>query len=93
MDEAEVVERFLGRSDEAVTKAFEAHLGRRLPDDWEDGYQNLYRGRLSRQSLTLVDGILEALDGISLPTCVASSGTHDKMRHTLGLTGLRGGRG
>jgi beta-phosphoglucomutase-like phosphatase (HAD superfamily) len=25
---------------------------------------------------------------IKLPTCVASSGSHDKMRHTLGRTGL-----
>ncbi len=32
--------------------------------------------------------MLEALDRIALPTCVASSGTHDHMRFTLGLTGL-----
>jgi beta-phosphoglucomutase-like phosphatase (HAD superfamily) len=25
---------------------------------------------------------------VALPTCVASSGSHDKMRYTLGLTGL-----
>jgi beta-phosphoglucomutase-like phosphatase (HAD superfamily) len=31
---------------------------------------------------------VEALDRITLPTCVASSGSHDKMRFTLGLTGL-----
>jgi beta-phosphoglucomutase-like phosphatase (HAD superfamily) len=34
-----------------------------------------------------VDG-LEALDKIELPTCVASSGSQEKMRFTLGLTGL-----
>ena len=33
-------------------------------------------------------GVVEALDRITLPTCVASSGTHDKIRFTLGLTGL-----
>ena len=38
--------------------------------------------------LTAVDGIGEALDRITATTCVASSGTHDKMRFTLGLTGL-----
>ena len=32
--------------------------------------------------------MLEALDRITLPTCVASSGTHDHLRYTLGLTGL-----
>ena len=31
---------------------------------------------------------LTSLDRILLPTCVASSGTHDKMKFTLGLTGL-----
>lgn len=33
-------------------------------------------------------GLPEALDALTLPTCVASSGPHDKMRHTLGRTGL-----
>jgi HAD superfamily hydrolase (TIGR01509 family) len=35
-----------------------------------------------------VDGIVEALDRIRTPTCVASSGSHEKMRYTLGKTGL-----
>ena len=38
--------------------------------------------------LTAIPGIVEALDAITLPTCVASNGGHAKMRHTLGLTGL-----
>src|SRR5262249_39994954 len=32
--------------------------------------------------------LLDRLDSAGVPTCVASSGTHDKMRFTLGLTGL-----
>lgn len=39
--------------------------------------------------LTAVPGIVDALDALThLPTCVASSGSHDKMRFTLGMTGL-----
>jgi HAD superfamily hydrolase (TIGR01509 family) len=38
--------------------------------------------------LTAVEGISDALDAITQLTCVASSGTHEKMRHTLGRTGL-----
>jgi HAD superfamily hydrolase (TIGR01509 family) len=38
--------------------------------------------------LSPVEGLPEALDAITLPTCVASSGSHEKMRHTLGRTGL-----
>lgn len=37
---------------------------------------------------TSVEGLAEALDAIALPTCVASSGSHEKMPHTLGRTGL-----
>ena len=35
-----------------------------------------------------VDGVVEALDAIRMSTCVASSGTHEKIRHSLGLVGL-----
>lgn len=87
MDEAEVVKRFVGLSSESIRQEIEAHLGRRLPDDWEADYGHLYREAFETE-LVPVDGILEALDRITLPTCVASSGGHDKMRHTLGLTGL-----
>jgi HAD superfamily hydrolase (TIGR01509 family) len=38
-----------------------------------------------------VPGIVDALRKITLPTCVASSGSHDRMRFTLGRTGLLDG--
>ena len=87
LTESEIVERFVGRSTESITAAIEAHIGRPLPSDWDDGFEPLYREALARE-LTPIDGIIEALDAIALPTCVASSGSHDKMRFTLGLTGL-----
>jgi HAD superfamily hydrolase (TIGR01509 family) len=40
------------------------------------------------RELKPVPGIVEALEEIELPTCVASSGSHEKMRLTLGLTDL-----
>ena len=43
MTEAEVVERFMGRSDEEMTADIEAHLGRRLPASWEEPFRHLYR--------------------------------------------------
>ncbi len=87
LTEAEIVERFVGRSTESITMDIEAHIGRSLPSDWETGFEPLYREALARE-LTPVDGIVEALDAIVFPTCVASSGSHEKMRFTLGLTGL-----
>jgi HAD superfamily hydrolase (TIGR01509 family) len=87
LGEREVIERFVGRSHEFMVGEIEAHLGRRLADDWEDEFQHLYREAFAAE-LTPVDGIAEALDLIALPTCVASSGSHEKMRFTLGLAGL-----
>ncbi len=87
MTEAEVVERFMGRSDEEMTADIEAHLGHRLPASWEEPFRHLYRQAFEAE-LEPVAGVVEALDAIAIPTCVASSGTHEKIRFTLGLTGL-----
>ncbi|HEV8142932.1 MAG TPA: HAD family hydrolase [Methylomirabilota bacterium] len=87
LSEQEVIERFVGRSHEFMVTEIEAHLGRRLAGDWEDAFQHLYREAFAAE-LTPVDGVVEALDQIALPTCVASSGSHEKMRYTLGLAGL-----
>jgi HAD superfamily hydrolase (TIGR01509 family) len=84
---AEVIERFVGRSETHMLAEIEKHLGRELPPDWQRRYQHLYRDAFAAR-LVAVDGILEALDQIELPTCVASSGDHERMRQTLGLTGL-----
>ena len=87
LTEAEVIDRFMGRTDEEMTREIEAHLGRRLPRDWEEPFRHLYRDAFAAE-LAPVPGIVDALDAIALPTCVASSGTHEKIRFTLGLTGL-----
>jgi HAD superfamily hydrolase (TIGR01509 family) len=87
MTEAEVVERFMGRTDEYMVSQIEAHLGRPLPANWEEPFQGLYREAFEA-GLKPVPGILEVLDEIPTPTCVASSGTHERIRYTLGLTGL-----
>jgi HAD superfamily hydrolase (TIGR01509 family) len=90
MDEAEVVERFTGLSEASMFALVEEHIGRPLTDDWHDRFQAAYRHVLDTE-LTAVPGIFEALDALDaagIPTCVASSGTHERMRRTLGRTGL-----
>ena len=87
LTETEVIRRFVGRSEKYMLAEIEQHLGRELPPDWQREYQQLYRDAFAAR-LVAVDGILEALDQIEVPTCVASSGDHERMRHTLGLTGL-----
>lgn len=87
LTEAEVAERFVGRSPADMAADIEAHLGIPLPADWHARYRHLYREAFEAE-LTPVDGIVEALDAIALPTCVASSTSHEGLRHVLGLTGL-----
>ncbi len=67
MGEAEVVERFVGRSSESVRVEIEAHTGRRLPDDWEADFEHLYREAFEAE-LVPVDGVPEALNRIPHPT-------------------------
>ncbi len=86
----EVVERFMGRTHEFMVAQIKAQLGRPLDADWEDGFQQRYRDAFALH-LKPVDGVVEALDALDASdamTCVASSGGHEKMRFTLGLTGL-----
>jgi HAD superfamily hydrolase (TIGR01509 family) len=87
LSEAEVIERFVGVSDADFRREVETHLGYPLPPDWEAEVEPLYRSVFSAE-LRPVEGVVDAVDRIYLPKCVASSGTHEKIRFTLGLTGL-----
>lgn len=87
LSEAEVIERFVGRSERDTQAAIEAHLGRRLPAGWEQRFKPLYDEAFAAE-LAPVDGVIEALDQITLRSCIASSGTHEYLRHMLGLVGL-----
>jgi HAD superfamily hydrolase (TIGR01509 family) len=87
LSQAEIVERFMGRTAEYMDEAIQARLGSRLPVDWKDQFERRYRDAYAAE-LAPVDGIIEALDQLTVPACVASSGSHDKLRFTLGHTGL-----
>jgi HAD superfamily hydrolase (TIGR01509 family) len=81
----EVAALFLGRTDEYMRQVIEERLPN-LPPHWERRFDERYLE--AHTELRPVDGIVEALERITLPTCVASSGTHEKMRRTLGATSL-----
>jgi HAD superfamily hydrolase (TIGR01509 family) len=85
LDESEIIDRFVGRSDADMQAEIERHIGRAI--DWEVEFAPRYRDVFERE-LAPVDGVIDALDAIEVATCVASSGTHEKLRFTLGLTGL-----
>ncbi|MFF4582079.1 HAD family hydrolase [Streptomyces sp. NPDC001389] len=87
LTEEEVVDRFIGRSHAAIREQIADRLGRETAAIWSERFEELHREAVDA-GLAPVDGLPEALDALTLPTCVASSGSHDKMRHTLGRTGL-----
>jgi len=89
MSEEEIVQRWVGRSDADMRTEIEAHIGGPIPPDIDDEFSRIYREIFDRE-LAPVDGIREALDLITIPRCVASSGKHDNIRRNLALTGLSG---
>jgi HAD superfamily hydrolase (TIGR01509 family) len=81
---------FRGRTMPACWELIEAKLGRPLPDDFAAEFDRRERAALGAGDLAM-PGIHEALaevDALGIATCVASSGSTDKMRVTLGGAGL-----
>ncbi len=80
---------FVGGSMQGVKQRAE-ELGAQLPENWVDEIYALTYDKL-REGVEPIDGILglvEVLQSINLPFCVASNGSEEKMGITLGSTGL-----
>jgi HAD superfamily hydrolase (TIGR01509 family) len=87
---AEVVERFMGRTIESQLAELEARLGPEKARSFDERSSAEIHASFERE-LVAVSGVLEVMASLSrsnVPVCVASSGSHAKMRRTLGLTGL-----
>jgi HAD superfamily hydrolase (TIGR01509 family) len=85
LSEADVIQRFVGRSSSYMLAEIENAIGRRV--DWSSEFEAPFRAICERE-LTAIDGVKEALDAITTPTCVASSSSADMVAFKLGLTGL-----
>jgi HAD superfamily hydrolase (TIGR01509 family) len=77
----------MGKSNSHFVETVERLIGKAVPNNWLAEIEQQYLEAFEKQ-LTVVPGIVEVLDQLHLPHCVASSGTHQKMRFTLGKTGL-----
>jgi HAD superfamily hydrolase (TIGR01509 family) len=78
---------YRGRSMPSVLALAAARHGAPLPADISERYYAEVEVVFAHE-LQPVPGILDALDRIALPSCVASSGPHHKMAVTLRRTGL-----
>ena len=86
IEESEILDRFVGRSDAHMLSEIERELGRPMPE-WQGLYDEALEAAF-RSELKPVPGIEFALKNLGVPFCIASSGSHEKMKLTLGLTGL-----
>lgn len=86
----ESVRRYLGTSLPQVREIVEDGAGRPLPDDFEDAYhRRLFR--LFETELEPVEGVREVVERVraaGIPTCVASSGSRERIRRSLGVVDL-----
>jgi HAD superfamily hydrolase (TIGR01509 family) len=83
----DMFERFVGRSMPQCLELITKLLGRPVPHYFLEEYQTQSATAL-RSELKAVPDIEKVLAAIRMPYCVASSGTHEKMQTTLGITGL-----
>ncbi|HXK20138.1 MAG TPA: HAD family hydrolase [Polyangiaceae bacterium] len=81
---------FLGDTFTNIIRRVEEKIGRKVPADWPARSQASLFAALERE-LTPVRGVRSAIDALlaaGVTLAVASQGSHDKMRLTLGVTGL-----
>lgn len=81
---------FLGDTFTNIIRRVEQKIGRQVPADWPARSQANLFAALGRE-LTPVRGVRSAIDALldaGATLAVASQGSHDKMRLTLGVTGL-----
>ena len=87
----EIFEQHLGRSEPFVDANIARHIGHPVPESFVLERRRAH-AEAFRQNLAAVPGVeavIARLQAAGFGTCVASSGTHERIRLVLGLTGLR----
>jgi HAD superfamily hydrolase (TIGR01509 family) len=84
---ADMFESYVGRSMRQCIETIERRLGHSVPGNFLEQYY-ARTATAFRAELTAVAGVEVALGAITIAYCVASSGSREKMRTTLGITGL-----
>lgn len=83
----EIVQRFVGKSDQYFQIEIERLVGSKLSPNWKSDLENRYNEVFAKE-LKPVNGIIEVLESLEVPVCVASSGSQKKIRNSLELTSL-----
>lgn len=83
----DAVMRFMGTSMPTCLDRIGDLLGHAAPSDFQSRFAQRTRTAFEH-SLVVVPGVVEALDSLNVPFCVASNGNRKKVDFTLGMTGL-----
>jgi HAD superfamily hydrolase (TIGR01509 family) len=87
LTQEQIFQNFVGYSLPHCLRVIEGMLGRPPPETFLHDLQARTFAAFETE-LRAMPGIEDALDRLNVPFCVASSGDHEKMRTTLGITGL-----
>ncbi|HEY0120881.1 MAG TPA: HAD family hydrolase [Rhizobium sp.] len=87
MSEEDVYSRFLGKSLATLVDTLETEFDVFIDQVFLDRIRNDLYDRFRRE-LKPIDGIAETLDALAVPRCVASSSQLERIRLSLGVTGL-----
>jgi HAD superfamily hydrolase (TIGR01509 family) len=90
LTQEQIFEQFVGYSMAHVLRVIESLLGRAPPETFLHDLQarTFEAFRCELRAMPGIEEALDALDQRGVPFCVASSGDHEKMRTTLGITSL-----
>lgn len=84
---ADMFQIFVGHSSRQCMDILKSMLGKEPPERIEARYRHEIDLALGAK-VTAVRGVETVLENSTIPFCVASSGSHEKMQMTLGKTGL-----
>ena len=90
MSVEEVTEAFAGMRLDDIALGVEERLGKSLPEGWVIAFEER-RANEFRKGVEAIPGVADALtviDAAGIQTCVASQASLQKMKLTLGLSGL-----
>ncbi len=87
IDEDTAYRRFLGRSMATIVQTLHDEFGLAVTSDHLDAMRRALYQRF-RAELRPIPGIVAAIAAISIPRCVASSSQPERIRLSLGVTGL-----
>ena len=90
LTQQQIFEHFVGYSLPHCLRVIEGMLGHPAPENFLRDLQarTFAAFKTELRATPGIEQTLDALDAVGLPYCVASSGDHEKMNTTLGITGL-----